>query len=221
MSSYVARALKLCVDAPDLSKETMERIQELDNVTTTLSERMDKLLAERAKNPAKFSKKSLEELKTMRQLLEDLAERKAQLAVRNYDFIDQQVHLVDQELRVLESVMRSSNPHGYADYVATMEASSTAFVGGGNSSKRGGRGGDGNNDRVVDSYDPIDPNEPVYCVCRQIAFGDMIACDNEECAVEWFHYSCVNLKSKPLKSWYCPTCVMIRRQSRKEGDLRN
>jgi hypothetical protein len=28
----------------------------------------------------------------------------------------------------------------------------------------------------------IDPSEPVYCSCRQVAFGDMVACDNQgEC----------------------------------------
>ncbi|KAF8775655.1 hypothetical protein HU200_004434 [Digitaria exilis] len=25
----------------------------------------------------------------------------------------------------------------------------------------------------------IDPNEPTYCICHQISYGDMIACDNE------------------------------------------
>lgn len=25
-----------------------------------------------------------------------------------------------------------------------------------------------------------EPQEPVYCVCRQVAFGEMIACDNPE-----------------------------------------
>jgi hypothetical protein len=27
---------------------------------------------------------------------------------------------------------------------------------------------------------PIDPNEPVYCMCKQVAFGNMIACDNPQ-----------------------------------------
>ncbi|MQL71210.1 hypothetical protein Taro_003541 [Colocasia esculenta] len=27
--------------------------------------------------------------------------------------------------------------------------------------------------------DQPDPNEPTYCVCHQVSFGDMIACDNE------------------------------------------
>ncbi|KAJ8448082.1 hypothetical protein Cgig2_031806 [Carnegiea gigantea] len=31
----------------------------------------------------------------------------------------------------------------------------------------------------VDIDQPIDPNEPIYCICHQVSFGDMIACDNE------------------------------------------
>lgn len=25
-----------------------------------------------------------------------------------------------------------------------------------------------------------DPNEPRYCLCNQVSYGDMVACDNEE-----------------------------------------
>ncbi|KAG6507646.1 hypothetical protein ZIOFF_032997 [Zingiber officinale] len=56
---------------------------------------------------------------------------------------------------------------------------------------------------------PIDPNEPTYCVCHQVSFGDMIACDNENCeGGEWFHYSCVGLtpETRFKGKWYCPTC---------------
>ncbi|CAO3597442.1 unnamed protein product [Absidia cylindrospora] len=27
---------------------------------------------------------------------------------------------------------------------------------------------------------PIDPNEPVYCTCRMVSYGEMVACDNDE-----------------------------------------
>lgn len=27
---------------------------------------------------------------------------------------------------------------------------------------------------------PIDPNEPLYCYCQQVSFGEMVACDNDE-----------------------------------------
>ncbi|KUI62259.1 Inhibitor of growth protein 3 [Cytospora mali] len=48
-----------------------------------------------------------------------------------------------------------------------------------------------------------------YCVCQKVSFGDMIACDNESCPYEWFHWSCVGLKSEPQQggTWYCPVCT--------------
>ncbi|XP_057540474.1 PHD finger protein ING2-like [Amaranthus tricolor] len=61
----------------------------------------------------------------------------------------------------------------------------------------------------VDTDQPIDPNEPIYCVCHQVSFGDMIACDNEACqGGEWFHYACVGLtpETRFKGKWYCPTC---------------
>ncbi|KAI5554736.1 hypothetical protein BDE02_19G035100 [Populus trichocarpa] len=61
----------------------------------------------------------------------------------------------------------------------------------------------------VEAEQPIDPNEPTYCVCHQVSFGDMIACDNENCqGGEWFHYSCVGLtpETRFKGKWYCPTC---------------
>jgi len=52
----------------------------------------------------------------------------------------------------------------------------------------------------------IDPDEPTYCLCDQISFGEMIMCDNDLCPIEWFHFSCVNLATKPKGKWYCPKC---------------
>ncbi|XP_048334231.1 PHD finger protein ING2 isoform X2 [Ziziphus jujuba] len=64
----------------------------------------------------------------------------------------------------------------------------------------------------IDADQPIDPNEPTYCVCHQVSFGDMIACDNENCqGGEWFHYSCVGLtpETRFKGKWYCPTCRLL------------
>ncbi|XP_059476846.1 inhibitor of growth protein 3-like isoform X2 [Neocloeon triangulifer] len=62
-----------------------------------------------------------------------------------------------------------------------------------------------------------DPNEPRYCFCNQVSYGDMVACDNEDCPFEWFHYPCVNITAPPKGKWYCPRCTtsMKRRGSRK------
>lgn len=48
--------------------------------------------------------------------------------------------------------------------------------------------------------------EPTYCICHQVSYGDMICCDNDACDIEWFHFQCVSLTSKPKGKWYCPNC---------------
>ena len=57
----------------------------------------------------------------------------------------------------------------------------------------------------------IDPNEPVYCFCRQVAYGEMIGCDNPGCEFEWFHYRCVGLTRQPTAGnrWLCPRCKRL------------
>lgn len=42
-----------------------------------------------------------------------------------------------------------------------------------------------------------DPNEPRYCYCGQGSFGEMIACDNDNCTMEWFHLQCTGLRNVP------------------------
>ena len=27
---------------------------------------------------------------------------------------------------------------------------------------------------------PVDPNEPTYCICNQVSYGEMIGCDNPD-----------------------------------------
>jgi len=56
---------------------------------------------------------------------------------------------------------------------------------------------------------PVDPNEPTYCVCQQVSYGEMIGCDNNECPIEWFHFGCMQLTTKPKGKWYCPKCIVL------------
>lgn len=63
----------------------------------------------------------------------------------------------------------------------------------------------------------FDPNEPRYCICNQVSYGDMVACDNEDCPFEWFHYPCVGITQPPKGKWYCPQCTSsMRRRGRKD-----
>ncbi|KAL0776967.1 hypothetical protein CaCOL14_006485 [Colletotrichum acutatum] len=59
-----------------------------------------------------------------------------------------------------------------------------------------------------DEGNPIDPKEPRYCDCNRVSFGEMIACDNENCDKEWFHLECMGMTHIPARTtkWYCPDC---------------
>ncbi|KAG1362491.1 PHD finger protein ING [Cocos nucifera] len=67
----------------------------------------------------------------------------------------------------------------------------------------------------VDLELPVDPNEPTYCFCNQVSYGEMVACDNPDCKIEWFHFGCVGLKEQPKGKWYCSNCVGM--QKRRKG----
>ncbi|CAO3615179.1 unnamed protein product [Cunninghamella echinulata] len=69
--------------------------------------------------------------------------------------------------------------------------------------------GSGKNNKKPSSNNDmnVDPNEPVYCYCQQVSFGEMVACDNADCDIEWFHLACVNLKTVPKGKWYCDNCI--------------
>ncbi|KAF9479741.1 hypothetical protein BDN70DRAFT_878508 [Pholiota conissans] len=52
----------------------------------------------------------------------------------------------------------------------------------------------------------IQSNEEVFCYCNRVSFGEMIACDNESCDREWFHFGCVGLTEIPEGEWFCEDC---------------
>ncbi|OXU32069.1 hypothetical protein TSAR_004843 [Trichomalopsis sarcophagae] len=82
----------------------------------------------------------------------------------------------------------------------------------GKKKKRKSRQGNQQNQHREDTPPPpeddqaIDPDEPTYCLCDQISYGEMILCDNDLCPIEWFHFSCVSLSTKPKGRWFCPKC---------------
>lgn len=53
--------------------------------------------------------------------------------------------------------------------------------------------------------------EELFCTCRNASYGKMIACDNERCPIEWFHYGCVGITEAPTGKWYCS--LRCRRQA--------
>ncbi|KAK4238656.1 hypothetical protein C8A03DRAFT_43630 [Achaetomium macrosporum] len=61
-------------------------------------------------------------------------------------------------------------------------------------------------DDVMEIDDDEAGDDRKYCSCQNVSFGNMVACDNDDCPYEWFHWGCVGLKSEPNGTWYCPEC---------------
>ncbi|KAH7684574.1 Inhibitor of growth protein 4, partial [Aphelenchoides avenae] len=66
-----------------------------------------------------------------------------------------------------------------------------------------------------------DANEPTYCLCHQVSFGEMVGCDNNDCLIEWFHFQCVGLTAKPRGKWFCPQCYPLIRKKKQSSNRKS
>ena len=139
-----------------------------------------------------------------------LADEKVALAQAAYDLIDAHITRLDRDLRTFDQALLEREAAEAA--AAGIKPSTPGGTGGGGvqTEKEGGA-------PRANEAAPVDPNEPRYCVCQRVSFGPMIACDNENCDMDWFHYSCVGLstEAKFKGNWYCPACTAERRRLKK------
>ena len=54
---------------------------------------------------------------------------------------------------------------------------------------------------VIDDHD-----DGTWCYCQEAKGGDMIGCENRNCNIKWFHWSCMQITEAPKGKWICPTC---------------
>ncbi|XP_055623830.1 uncharacterized protein LOC129767204 [Toxorhynchites rutilus septentrionalis] len=64
--------------------------------------------------------------------------------------------------------------------------------------------------RIPAGWRPPREGESVYCYCRcpYDEVSEMIACDGDNCRIEWFHFECVGIIMPPKGKWFCPECKM-------------
>ena len=77
-------------------------------------------------------------------------------------------------------------------------------------------GDDTNHDSNADS------SEQRWCICNEYSYGNMIACDNVDCPIEWFHYPCVGIPEAGIskKKWYCPKCKVKEKLKKKSSSYK-
>jgi inhibitor of growth protein 3 len=73
----------------------------------------------------------------------------------------------------------------------------------------GGGGGGGVGEKRVNN------DEPVYCYCSQVSYGEMVGCDGADCKREWFHLPCTGLATLPKGKWYCDDCNAKLKKARR------
>ncbi|KAI9711156.1 MAG: hypothetical protein M1812_007260, partial [Candelaria pacifica] len=54
-----------------------------------------------------------------------------------------------------------------------------------------------NENEASEEEEEEDESEPRYCYCNQVSYGEMVACDADDCPREWFHLDCVGLTKAP------------------------
>jgi hypothetical protein len=206
MIKYENHSLFLQEEIATASKQSLQLIENLDKKVHKLCKRVDKKL-----KSVKISDEEYEEITLMRKAIEIITVRKVQLAMKNYDFVDQNIKMVDNEIALLEKEIKQHDENRDEDSSCLGEAVFEDCVMNNVVEKKRKQSVSLTSDypnlpaEIVAS---IDPNEPIYCTCRRVSFGDMVACDNEDCDIEWFHYSCVNLLKKPRSEWLCPMCTI-------------
>lgn len=65
--------------------------------------------------------------------------------------------------------------------------------------QQGQNGDDEPTPDIVDEDDEVEigEDEPRYCYCDGVSYGEMVGCDSDTCEREWFHLECVGLKVAP------------------------
>ena len=141
-----------------------------------------------------------------------LGNKKTEIANQTYDLVDRYIRKLDSEMNILKELI---------DYYVSSDRKELQDVGSLSPFHYSMSQRDDKikkrklNESEIESSSEesdtdlsIDPNEPKYCICNDVSFGEMIACDNLDCSIEWFHMGCMRLNShnKPKGKWYCPDC---------------
>ena len=54
--------------------------------------------------------------------------------------------------------------------------------------------------------DEEEGDDTKYCICHSVSYGDMVACDNDDCPYQWFHWTCIGIQKEPVGDWLCDHC---------------
>ncbi|KAH9283853.1 Inhibitor of growth protein 4 [Echinococcus granulosus] len=180
-----------------------QKVQEIMNEAQT---KTNELLLIAKDLPRDERVRRLNEIQNLFQTAEEICNDKVSRAESIYELVDRQIQRLDADMvefkkaSVLKEMKkpRKKTPFSVPSRMPASAALALALT--------------NNPSDVLDM--PIDPNEPTYCICQQVSYGEMVACDNRDCPIEWFHFGCVGLTTKPRGQWFCPRCSALRKDGK-------
>lgn len=219
----------------DLDSRSQDLLKEIDSMAEDYLNNVGTMSGE-------SRKEHLDKIQTLFNKSKEFGDDKVQLAMQTYEMVDKHIRRLDSDLARFEAELKERSVDGSRDgqketkdkggkkkrkEVPGKDASDDVASGKKKKRKSGASGGEDEaavvnvlsppislalnhaND-VLDM--PVDPNEPTYCLCHQVSYGEMIGCDNPDCPIEWFHFVCVGLTTKPKGKWYCPRCTADKKK---------
>nr|CAB3256163.1 inhibitor of growth protein 5 [Phallusia mammillata] len=234
---YLEQYLDSLETLPFELQRNFQLMRQLDQRSENLKVEIDKMTEEyvtEAKNlPPNERVKRIKQIQESYAKCREFSDDKVQLAMQTYEMVDKHIRRLDSDLARFEADLKEKS---------VQDATGTSKVDIESTDKKRRKKGritsddEGKNARkrqktAVDvhlatplaaAYQqsdvldmPVDPNEPTYCLCHQVSYGEMIGCDNQDCPIEWFHFGCVGLTSKPKGKWFCPKCREDRDRKKK------
>uniref|UniRef100_A0A2K5BZZ7 Inhibitor of growth family member 5 n=1 Tax=Aotus nancymaae TaxID=37293 RepID=A0A2K5BZZ7_AOTNA len=274
---YLEHYLDSIENLPCELQRNFQLMRELDQRTEDKKAEIDILAAEYISTVKTLSPdqrvERLQKIQNAYSKCKEYSDDKVQLAMQTYEMVDKHIRRLDADLARFEADLKDKMEG------SDFEGSGGRGLkkGRGQKEKRGSRGrgrrtseedtpkkkkhkgGSEFTDAILSVHPsdvldmPVDPNEPTYCLCHQVSYGEMIGCDNPDvsvvcgvhamgrscvgrdflgftcgtrgvltlpfpfilqCPIEWFHFACVDLTTKPKGKWFCPRCVQEKRKKK-------
>jgi len=231
---YLEHYLDSLEELPNDLKSNFNNMHDLDkrnrDIMVNIDSSSDEYLRKvRDLSPSK-RKLEMEKIQKMFKRAKEISDDKVKIAIQTYELVDKHIRRLDSDLAKFESEMKEKGRLSQTESEEEVEEEKRSKKKNlKDGKKKKGREEDKKKKKpknqkselsgsqassnlavpteVLDM--PVDPNEPTYCVCQQVSYGEMIGCDNQDCPIEWFHFGCMNLTTKPKGKWYCPKCIPL------------
>lgn len=216
MSTYLEKYLESIANLPHEVKRNFALMQDLDQQTQGTMDKLEQssraYLKRKAKDASVADDRALQKIRDDFKRAMEMGDEKIELAAQTYELVDKHIRRLDADLKKFEAELEQQETKGKGKGTKASKHKEN-----GKGQKKSVRASELPPDAAprlfnVDIDMPIDPNEPTYCICNRVSFGEMVGCDNPDCRVEWFHFECVGLTSPPKGKWYCNECSVVRKK---------